>query len=85
MSQRALITGITGMDVTIKEATEIVARVVGYAGSIERDSTKPDGMPRKLLDVSKATGLGWKAKIGLEEGVRDAYEWCRENETTARK
>ena len=63
----------TGTDVTIKELTEIVAEVTGFAGKIVWDSTKPDGTPRKLMDVSKLTALGWKAKIALREGVQKTY------------
>jgi len=60
----------SGEDFTIRELAETVARIVGYAGQLEWDCTKPDGMPRKLLDVSKLHTLGWRHKIGLEEGVR---------------
>ena len=64
----------TGKELTIKELTELVAKVVGYTGNIEWDTTKPNGTPRKLLDVSKATALGWTYKIELEDGIRLAYE-----------
>ena len=64
----------TGKELTIKELTEIVARVVGYEGEIVWDTTKPNGTPRKLLDVSKATSLGWTYKTELEDGIRLAYE-----------
>lgn len=64
----------TGTDVTIRELTETVAQTVGFQGRITWDSTKPDGTPRKLMDVSKLTGLGWKAKIGLREGVAQTYQ-----------
>jgi GDP-L-fucose synthase len=63
----------TGVDVTIRELTEIVASVVGYNGRITWDATKPDGTPRKLLDVSKLTSLGWRAKIRLREGIEKTY------------
>ncbi len=63
----------TGSDVTIRELTEIVARVTGYKGRITWDSAMPDGTPRKLLDVSRMTALGWRARIGLEDGVAFAY------------
>ncbi|KQR05992.1 GDP-fucose synthetase [Arthrobacter sp. Leaf145] len=69
----------TGSDVTIKELAEIVARIVGYTGQIEWDATKPDGTPRKLLDVSKLAAAGWTASIGLEEGIKDAVDWYRAN------
>ena len=64
----------TGKELTIKELTEIVARVVGYKGKIEWDPSKPNGTPRKLLDVSKAKSLGWTYKTELEDGIRLAYE-----------
>ncbi len=63
----------TGVDVTIKELTELVAAVVGFKGRITWDSAKPDGTPRKLLDVSKLTALGWTAKIPLREGLERTY------------
>ena len=63
----------TGTDVSIRELTEIVAETVGYKGKISWDATKPDGTPRKLLDVSKLSALGWKARIGLREGVAATY------------
>ena len=63
----------TGKETTIRELTEIVADVVGYEGKILWDTTKPNGTPRKLLDVSKATGLGWRYKTGLRDGIRLAY------------
>lgn len=64
----------TGKELTIKQLTEMVAKVVGYTGKIEWDTTKPNGTPRKLLDVSKATKLGWTYKTELEDGIRLAYE-----------
>lgn len=64
----------TGKELTIKALTELVAKVVGYEGRIEWDITRPNGTPRKLLDVSKATKLGWTYKTELEEGIRLAYE-----------
>ena len=65
----------TGVDCTIKELTETVAKVVGFAGEIVWDTSKPDGTPRKLMDVSRLKALGWQASIPLEEGLRDAYQW----------
>ncbi len=62
-----------GSDVTIGEVAELVAKVVGFAGTVTRDTTKPDGTPRKLMDSSKLAALGWHARIGLEEGIADAY------------
>ena len=63
----------TGTDVTIRELTELVAEVTGYQGRITWDSSKPDGTPRKLMDVSRLTALGWRARVGLREGVRQTY------------
>ena len=64
----------TGTDVTIKELTELVAQATGFGGKIVWDSTKPDGTPRKLMDVTKLTKLGWKARISLREGVERTYQ-----------
>ena len=64
----------TGKEVSIKELTALVARVVGYKGAILWDTSRPNGTPRKLLDVSKAAALGWTSKTGLEEGIRLAYD-----------
>ena len=64
----------TGKELTIKELTELVAKVIGYDGKILWDTTKPNGTPRKLLDVSKATALGWTYKTELEDGIRLSYE-----------
>lgn len=64
----------SGKELTIKELTEQVARIVGYEGKIMWDTTRPNGTPRKLLDVSKAKALGWEAKVDLDEGIRLAYE-----------
>jgi len=63
----------TGTDVTIKELTELVAQVTGYKGRITWDATKPDGTPRKLVDVSRLSALGWKAKLALRDGVERTY------------
>lgn len=62
-----------GHDMTIREVVEVVARVVGYAGELTYDTTKPDGAPRKWVDSSRLTALGWKPKVFLEEGLRAAY------------
>ena len=64
----------TGKEVSIKELTEIVAKVVGYEGKILWDTTKPNGTPRKLLDVSKSAAMGWKYSVELEEGIRRSYD-----------
>lgn len=63
----------TGDDLTIAEFAKLIAGIVGYQGKIEFDASRPDGAPRKLLDVSKLTALGWKAKTPLQEGLRTAY------------
>lgn len=63
----------TGEDLTIEQLAQTVMRVVGFEGKLVFDPSKPDGTPRKLLDVSRANALGWKAKVGLEEGIRMAY------------
>ena len=64
-----------GEDVTIKELAEMIKEVIGFTGDIMWDATKPDGTPRKLLDVSKLHNLGWKHRINLGEGLKMAYEW----------
>lgn len=74
----------TGVDCTIRELAETVARVTGYEGRLVFDASKPDGTPRKLMDVSRLEALGWQAKIGLEEGLRDAYRWFVEHHAEAR-
>lgn len=65
----------TGEDVTIRELAETVQRVVGYQGTLVFDSTRPDGTPRKLQDVSRMHGLSWRHQVGLEEGIRRTYAW----------
>lgn len=67
----------TGSDVTIREIAETIARVVGYTGETLWDTTKPDGTPQKLLDVSKLADAGWRSSIGLEDGLRSTVEWYR--------
>jgi GDP-L-fucose synthase len=74
-----------GSDVTIRELAELVARVVGYRGQLAFDATKPDGTPRKLLDVGRLNALGWQPRIGLEEGLRGTYEWFLANESRIRR
>jgi GDP-L-fucose synthase len=63
----------SGEDITILELAHLVSKVVGFKGKIKRDLTKPDGTPRKLLSVDKLRTLGWSPKIGLKEGIADAY------------
>lgn len=69
----------TGTDVTIKELAEVVARVVGYRGGFTFNTSKPDGAPRKLLDVTRLKEAGWTAKTGIEEGFARTYEWFLQN------
>jgi GDP-L-fucose synthase len=64
-----------GTDITIKELAQTVARVIGFEGVLEWDSTKPDGTPQKLLDTSRINQLGWTPTISLEDGIRDTYNW----------
>jgi GDP-L-fucose synthase len=72
-----------GSDVTILELAETIARVVGWQGRYVLNAAKPDGTPRKLLDVSRLAGLGWRAKTPLEDGLRQAYEWYVANAAEA--
>lgn len=74
----------TGEDVTIKELAEMVRDAVGFTGEIVWDHTKPDGTPRKLLDVSKLTGLGWRAGTPLGEGVKGTVGWFLESVRSGR-
>lgn len=73
----------TGEDVSIRDLAELVARTVGFSGKILWDAAQPDGMPRKLLDVGKLRGLGWRHTLPLEAGIRSTYEWYRK-ETSRR-
>lgn len=75
----------TGVDCTIRELVETVAKVVGFKGGIEFDTSKPDGTPRKLMDVSRLKSLGWQYKISLEEGLTQTYEWFLANQDNFRK
>jgi GDP-L-fucose synthase len=68
-----------GEDIAIKDLAGLVQQVVGFEGEISWDSGKPDGTPRKLLEVSRMTALGWKPEIDLKEGIRDTYEWFKSN------
>ena len=74
----------TGADCTIRELAEALARVIGYEGRLEFDATKPDGTPRKLMDVSRLRAMGWQPEIGLEQGLRQTYGWFLENHATLR-
>ena len=74
----------TGVDCTIRELAETIAKVTGFSGLLCFDASKPDGAPRKLMDVSRLNALGWQASINLEDGLRDAYDWYVNNVEEAR-
>lgn len=74
----------TGEDCTIRQLAEALARVIGYAGELAFDATKPDGTPRKLMDVSRLRAMGWQPEIALEDGLRQTYGWFLENHATLR-
>jgi GDP-L-fucose synthase len=74
----------TGTDIAIRELAEMIARIVGFSGRIVFDSSKPDGTPRKLTDISRLTALGWSARIPLEQGLGETYAWFRENASSLR-
>ena len=74
----------TGEDLTIRELAEMVKATVGFEGNIVQDTTKPDGTPRKLLDVSRLHGLGWRHRISLAEGIRSTYQWFLKNQAVVR-
>lgn len=74
----------TGVDCTIRELVETVAKVVGFTGKIVFDSSKPDGAPRKLMDINRLKSLGWQASIDLEQGLTNAYQWFLENQESYR-
>lgn len=69
----------TGIDITIKELAQLIQKTVGHTGEIKWDNSKPDGTPRKLMDVSKMSNAGWNAKINLEEGIKNTYKWYLNN------
>lgn len=62
---------------TIRELSELVVKTVGFTGKIDFDASKPDGTPRKLIDVSKLHSLGWKHKVEIEDGVQKLYDWYK--------
>ena len=74
----------TGEDVTIRELAETIAGIVGYSGQLVFDSSRPDGTPRKLTDVTRLRGLGWTARISLADGLARTYSWYRENKSSLR-
>ena len=75
----------SGIDCTIRELVETVAKVIEYKGEIEFDASKLDGMPRKLMDVSRLERLGWRAKISLESGIAKTYTWLLINQEKIRR
>lgn len=79
-NEKELVNIGTGKDVTINELAQLVKKIIGFNGNLVWDSSKPDGTPRKLLDVSKAHGLGWKHKIELEEGIKMVYQEVQHSE-----
>jgi GDP-L-fucose synthase len=75
----------TGEDVSIAELAKLIGQAVGYSGAVEFDASRPDGTPRKLLDVTRINQLGWRAQIPLSDGIRQTYEWYLEHQMSARK
>ncbi len=75
----------TGEDLTIKQLAETIQKIIGHQGEIIWDSTKPDGTPRKLMDISKMHALGWKHQVRLEEGIQKTYDWFIQNEGKYKK
>ncbi len=73
--QEKIINAGTGKDISISELAYLIKEISGFHGSLEFDTSKPDGTPRKLLDVSRLSELGWKAGIGFEQGIKDTYDW----------
>jgi GDP-L-fucose synthase len=83
-SESEIINVGTGEDVTIAELAHLVSAVIGYKGKLAFDTTKPDGTPRKLLDVSRLHALGWRHKITLADGIQSTYDWYLQNASSAR-
>ena len=75
----------TGVDCTIRELVETVAKVVGFEGEIKFDTTKPDGAPRKLMNIDRLKSLGWEYSVNLEKGLALAYQWFLGNQNKFRK
>ena len=73
-----------GEDISVRELAELVADVVGYDGELVQDASRPDGTPQKLLDVSRLSDLGWRAKTGLREGIAETYSWYLEQQGAVR-
>jgi len=74
----------TGIDCTIRELAETMQRVVGFEGTVSFDTSKPEGAPRKLLNVDRLKQLGWQASLSLEEGLAGTYDWFLEHQATIR-
>jgi GDP-L-fucose synthase len=74
----------TGEDVSIRELAEMISEITGYQGKLVFDETKPDGTPRKLLDVTRLKGLGWHPKTSLKDGIRVTYQWFLDKQSTAK-
>ena len=72
----------TGEDLTIKELTELISIIIGYKGEIKWDDSKPNGTPRKVLNVDKIKSLGWSPKIGIRQGIYETYEWYKNEQTS---
>ena len=75
----------TGTDLSIQELAKMIAGVVGYEGEIVNDTSKPDGTPRKLMDVSRLSSMGWQAQIGLEEGLTQTYQWFLDHQDSFKR
>src|SRR5262249_24062835 len=73
-----------GQDLTIRELSQLVAGIIGYQGQVQWHPSKPDGTPRKLLEISRIKSLGWEPRIPLPDGIRDVYERFQESETVKR-
>ena len=82
--EEAIINVGCGTDMTVRELCETVKAVVGYRGRLEFDTSKPDGTPRKLLDISRITALGWQPRISLRSGIERLYAWFCENGASLR-
>ena len=83
--QREIVNVGVGDDLTIRELADLVKKAVGFQGSIRWDDSKPDGTPRKLLEVSKIRALGWKPLISIDQGIAMTYEWFLQNAPEAKE
>jgi GDP-L-fucose synthase len=80
VNERGFVNVGTGVDLSIKALAEMIQRTVGFTGALEWDASKPDGTPRKLMNVSKLTAMGWQARIGLQEGIRSVFELVKDRQ-----